>query len=122
MGKAAKKEDAKRSDCPVSCTLELIGDKWSLLIIRDILFFGKSTYNEFLESGEKIATNILRDKLVKLTELGLLTYSGTDKRKKYALTKLGLELKPVMEAIALFGMKNFKGSKKHVQKQMEKHT
>ena len=51
----------KRSDCPLSRTLDLIGDKWSLLIIRDMLFFGKNTYNAFLDSAEKISTNILND-------------------------------------------------------------
>lgn len=112
------KEDKKRSDCPISCTLELIGDKWSLLIIRDMLFFKKSTYNEFLDSSEKISTNILQNKLIRLTELGLISYTGKAKRKIYSLTKLGFELKPVLEAAGVFGMKHFKGSKKHVKKQM----
>ena len=53
----------KRSDCPVSMSLDIFGDKWTLLIIRDIMFRGKFSYNEFLESGEKIATNILADRL-----------------------------------------------------------
>ncbi|HTB32024.1 MAG TPA: helix-turn-helix domain-containing protein [Bacteroidia bacterium] len=106
----------KRSGCPVSCSLEVIGDKWSLLIIRDILLFGKTTYNEFLASGEGISTNILNDRLVRLTELGLITFSGTEKRKKYTATKIGMDLKPVLESIAAFGMKYFDGSKQYVQK------
>lgn len=106
-----------RSKCPISLTLELVGDKWSLLIIRDMLFFGKSTYNEFLESPEKIATNILNDRLIKLTDLGLITYTGTAKRKKYKLTKVGLDLKPVIGAIGEFGRKHFKGSKEYVEQQ-----
>ncbi len=118
MKKNNKKEEDRRSDCPLSCSLELIGDKWSLLIIRDMVFFGKSTYNEFLDSGEKISTNILNDRLVKLTEVGLITFSGTAKRKKYALTKMGHDLKPILDAVGTFGMKHFEGSKEYVKKQM----
>ena len=95
----------KRSDCPISCTMDLVGDKWSLLIIRDLLYLGKSTYNEFLSSNEGISTNILNDRLLKLTEVGLITYSGAAKRKKYELTKMGKDLKPVLESIAHFGIK-----------------
>jgi DNA-binding HxlR family transcriptional regulator len=119
MSKIEKTNSEKRSGCPLSCTLDLIGDKWSLLIIRDILFFGKSTYNEFLDSSEGISTNILNDRLIKLTELDLITYTGTAKRKKYALTKTGLDLKPVLDAIAMYGMKHFKGSKEYVQKRIK---
>ena len=112
----------KRSDCPISCTMDLLGDKWSLLIIRDLLYLGKSTYNEFLNSREAISTNILNDRLIKLTEDGLLTYTGTAKRKKYELTKKGRDLKPVLESIALFGMKYSSANKeflKHVKKTMK---
>lgn len=118
--KKLKRLPDRRSDCPLNCTLELIGDKWSLLIIRDILFFGKTSYNEFLSSPEKIATNILKDRLTKLTETGVLTYTGSDKRKKYAITKLGLDLKPVLEAIVKFGTKHFEGSMKYLHQQMKK--
>jgi DNA-binding HxlR family transcriptional regulator len=109
----------KRSSCPISCTLELVGDKWSLLIIRDMLFFGKRSYNEFLESGEKIATNILNDRLKKLTEMGLISYTGAAKRKKYDLTLKGKDLKPILDAIGNFGMKHFKGSKEYVEQKMK---
>jgi DNA-binding HxlR family transcriptional regulator len=95
----------KRSDCPIACTMDLVGDKWSLLIIRDLLYIGKSTYNEFLSSHESISTNILNDRLLKLTEVGLITFTGTPKRKKYRLTKMGRDLKPVLESVALFGIK-----------------
>jgi len=119
MIKAKLKTIEKRSDCPVSCTLDLVGDKWSLLIIRDMMMFGKTTYNEFLASNEKIATNILNDRLISLTEKGLITYTGTAKRKIYKLTAFGMELKPIIEAIAHFGMKNFPKSKAYTQKQMK---
>jgi DNA-binding HxlR family transcriptional regulator len=119
MPKADKKYTGKRSGCPLSCSLDLVGDKWSLLIIRDMLFFGKSTYNEFLESPEGISTNILSDRLVKLAEVGLITFSGTAKRKKYTLTKMGLDVKPILESIGMFGAKYFKGSKEYLQEQMK---
>jgi DNA-binding HxlR family transcriptional regulator len=118
-----KKEDIveRRSDCPLSCTLELIGDKWSLLIIRDMMFFGKETYNDFISSPEKISTNILNDRLIRLTELDLISYSGTPKRKKYTLTPKGLDLKPVLESIAMFGMKYFEGSKEYLEEQIRNY-
>ncbi len=107
----------KRSDCPLSSTLELVGDKWSLLIIRDILMFEKKTYNEFLNSPEKIATNILKDRLDKLTDYGIITHENSLKRKKYKLTKMGEDLKPILAEIAIFGMKYFGGD----QDKMKKH-
>src|SRR6185312_13999178 len=115
------KKTEKRSLCPISCSLELIGDKWSLIIIRDMLFAGKSTYNEFLDSPEGIATNILNDRLKKLTEWGILTFSGTEKRKKYALTQIGLDLKPVIDAIGTFGMKHFEGSREYMENILKAH-
>ena len=119
MKKSEKINMGRRSACPLSCTLELIGDKWSLLIIRDMLIFEKSTYNEFLSSTEKISTNILNDRLIALTQKGIITYKGTAKRKKYRLTKMGLDLKPLIEAAGNFGIKHFEGSKEYVQKQLE---
>lgn len=116
MKKKAKETIEKRSDCPISCTMDLVGDKWSLLIIRDLLYLGKSTYNEFLNSREGISTNILNDRLVKLTEVGIITYSGSAKRKIYALTKMGLDLKPVLEATALFGIKHSTADKAFLQR------
>ncbi|HTA27099.1 MAG TPA: helix-turn-helix domain-containing protein, partial [Bacteroidia bacterium] len=92
---------------------------WSLLIIRDMLLFGKTTYNEFLASKEGISTNILNDRLVKLTEIGLITFSGTAKRKKYSLTNVGHDLKPIIEAIAAFGIKHIEGINKQAKKNME---
>lgn len=116
MKKQAKESVEKRSDCPISCTMDLVGDKWSLLIIRDMLYMGKSTYNEFLSSNEHISTNILNDRLVKLTEVGLITYTGSAKRKKYELTKMGLDLKPVLESVALFGIKHSDADKAFLQR------
>ena len=108
----------RRSDCPLSRSLDLIGDKWSLLIIRDMLVFGKSSYNEFLDSNEKISTNILNDRLVKLVEVGLLYHTGPAKRKKYFLTEMGADLKPIIDAYGMYGSKHFKGAKEYMKEQM----
>jgi len=122
MKKRIKDTLEKRSDCPISCTMDVVGDKWSLLIIRDLMYLGKTSYNEFLSSRENISTNILNDRLIQLTEDGFITYTGSAKRKKYELTKKGLDLKPVLESIALFGMKHSSADKeflKHVKKTMK---
>lgn len=116
MRKKIKDTHEKRSDCPISCTMDLVGDKWSLLIIRDMLYLGKSTYNEFLSSNEGISTNILNDRLIKLTEIGLITYTGSAKRKVYSLTKMGQDLKPVLEATAMFGIKHSTADKAFIQR------
>ena len=116
MKKPAKEIVEKRSECPISCTMDLVGDKWSLLIIRDMLYLGKTTYNEFLNSNEAISTNILNDRLVKLNEVGLITYTGNSKRKKYELTKMGRDLKTVLESVAIFGIKYSTADKPFLQK------
>ena len=86
MAKRVKKGIERRSECPISSTLELVGDKWSLLIIRDMMILGKNKYNDFLASDEGIATNILNDRLNMLTDMGIIGYTGTAKRKQYFLT------------------------------------
>lgn len=122
MKKSVDQIPEKRSQCPIACTMDLIGDKWSLLIIRDLMYIGKTTYNEFLASREGISTNILNDRLNKLAEDGFITYTGTAKRKKYELTKKGFDLKPTLESIASFGIKYSGADKdflKHVKKTMK---
>ena len=93
----------RRSDCPINFALEVFGDPWSLLIIRDIVYFGKSTYGEFLASEEGMATNILANRLAQLGQQGLLVkkLSEKDKRKEeYVLTEKGLDLIPVLVEMA----------------------
>ena len=85
----------RRSDCPINFSLETFGDMWSLLIIRDIVYFGKRTYGEFRSSEEGIATNILGSRLAHLVQQGILVKRpyDTDRRKdEYALTEKGLDL------------------------------
>jgi DNA-binding HxlR family transcriptional regulator len=97
-----------RSTCPVNFALETFGDMWSLLIIRDIIRFKKRTYGEFLNSDEKISTNILADRLSRLVQVGILKKKPdkTDKRKDiYKLTQKGIDLYPMMFEIILWGLK-----------------
>lgn len=98
-----KKHQSRRSDCPINYALETFGDAWSLLIIRDIVYFGKHTYREFLESEEGIATNILASRLAHLERAGILVKQPhpSDMRKEiYSLTEKGLDLIPVLLEIA----------------------
>ena len=93
----------RRSDCPINFALELFGDPWSLLIIRDIVYFGKKTYGEFLASEEGMATNILASRLAHLEHQGLLVKKLSEKdkrREEYVLTEIGLDLIPVLVEMA----------------------
>jgi len=89
----------RRSGCPVSIALETLGDRWSLLIIRDLMVRGYHTFKDFLESGEGIASNILSDRLRKLETTGIITVEGEAsdaRRRNYRLTEKGIDLAPVM--------------------------
>lgn len=100
------KEIKPRSGCPLSYTLDFFGDKWSLLIIRDMVLSGKTTYGEFQNSEEKIATNILADRLSMLEKYGFVTKKvSRDKKSKftYTLTEKGISLVPVILEIGLWG-------------------
>lgn len=91
-----------RSDCPIHFGLALFGDKWTLLIIRDLAFFGKRFYNEFLASPEGISTNILADRLQTLEKNGIIRKEKDETHKQkivYSLTEKGTDLLPVLAAI-----------------------
>lgn len=93
------KKIKKRSFCPISSALDIVGDKWSLLILRDILLSGKNTYNEFLRSEEKIATNVLADRLAMLEETGILLnkeHPESKAKKFYYLSEKGIDLLPLL--------------------------
>ena len=97
-----------RSNCPISCSLEVFGDKWTLLILRDVMLRGKSSYGEFLKSEEKIATNILADRLNLLEAEGILTKQvSPDNKSKfiYHLTKKGIDLLPIIIELMAWGAK-----------------
>jgi len=92
-----------RSHCPMNLALEIFGDKWTLLIIRDIIIEGKRYFREFLSSQENISTNILADRLNHLEQKGILIHRSdpSHKQKKvYCLTQMGIDLYPVLLSIA----------------------
>lgn len=100
----------KRSDCPISCSLDVWGDKWSLLIIRDLLFKKQCTYGDFLKSEEKIATNILASRLQTLEEnevIEKLEHPDSKAKVLYRLTQKGIDLLPLMIEINLWANKYF---------------
>lgn len=102
------KEVEKRSECPISRALDVFGDKWTLLIIRDIVFKEFRFYNEFLETGEGIATNVLSNRLKKLERNGFLEskkYELQRTKKIYRLTNLGIDLIPVLVELLVWGLK-----------------
>ena len=99
-----------RSDCPISNALDHLGDKWSLLVIRDIAFFGKRAYNELLHSSEGIATNILSSRLKSLEASCIIkkTPDPSDRRRQiYSLTESGKDLIPVMLEMILWSAKHY---------------
>jgi DNA-binding HxlR family transcriptional regulator len=103
-----KKKIEYRSECPISTALDIFGDKWSLLIIRDMMFKGKNTYGDFANSEEKIATNILADRLSLLECGGIVSkHEHPDSKAKvlYKLTTKGIDLIPVLTEIILWSEK-----------------
>lgn len=102
----------KRSACPIACTLDLVGDKWTLLVLRD-LFHGKAHFSEFLASPERIATNILAERLARLCEGGMVerypspTLPG---REAYRLTRKGASIAPVLDQISAWGLAHIEGT------------
>ncbi|MEI7014963.1 winged helix-turn-helix transcriptional regulator [Leptospira licerasiae] len=98
----------KRSDCPISCSLDVWGDKWSLLIIRDLMFAKECTYGDFLKSKEGIATNILASRLQVLEENKIIEkHEHPDSKAKvlYKLTRKGIDLLPILLEINLWAEK-----------------
>jgi len=94
-----------RSNCPINYAVEIIGDKWSLLIIRDIVYYGKKTHGEFLRSEEKIATNILADRLLRLECEGIIQKNADPKDKRrefFSLTPKGLGFIPLLLDLQLW--------------------
>lgn len=102
------KKTVKRSECPISCSLDIFGDKWSLLILRDLMFFGKTTFGEFLKSAEGISTNILAARLQSLEESQLLVRAEHPESKAkvlYKLTQKALDLLPMIVEMHLWADK-----------------
>ena len=98
----------RRSGCPISYTMDIFGDKWTILIMRDLILYGKDSFSEFLCSDEKIATNILTDRLKVLLQEGFVTKhtAPTNKSKfLYRPTEKAIELIPVLSEITLWAEK-----------------
>ena len=103
--KTARPRRRRRSGCPISIALETLGDAWSLLIVRDLMFKDRRTYNDFLGGGEGIASNVLADRLVKLERSGIV-----DKRRDpsdarrfiYRLSAKGIDLAPVLVELVIW--------------------
>jgi DNA-binding HxlR family transcriptional regulator len=99
----------RRSGCPVSVSLELFGDRWSLLIVRDMMVRGLRTFKDFQASGEGIATNILSDRLKKLETAGIVisaAESSDGRRVNYRLTEKGIDLAPVLLELLIWGARH----------------
>jgi DNA-binding HxlR family transcriptional regulator len=95
----------RRSGCPISISLEIFGDRWSLLVIRDLLFSERRSFNEFLAAGEGIATNVLADRLRRLEGANLISRSpdpGDGRKSVYRLTPKGLDLAPVLVEMVIW--------------------
>ena len=107
--------DDHRSGCPINLTLEVVGDKWSLLIIRDMIFGRRRHFREFLlKSEEGIASNILTSRLKMLVEQGIITKADDPRHKQrsvYSLTDKGIELLPILAQMANWGRKYLPVSK-----------
>lgn len=99
-------ESRFRSPCPIASALDLIGDKWSLVVIRSMML-GASSYSELLAAPEKIATNILADRLARLEASGLVASEQAPTRgkarRRYRLTRAGADLLPTLQALAAWG-------------------
>ncbi len=102
----------RRSPCPVSCSLDLFGDRWTLLVVRDLIL-GRSRFKEFIESPEGIPTNVLSDRLKRLLQARVIRQippSDGTKHLAYELTEKGLALRPILKAMKTWGLQWEKGT------------
>ncbi len=112
VARVAKKTiPARRSGCPVNISLELFGDRWSLLIVRDLMVRGFHTFRDFEHAGEGIATNVLADRLRRLCRAGIVQaerHPADGRQKEYRLTEKGIDLAPVLLELLIWGAKHEK--------------
>lgn len=115
-------KDSFRSDCPITSAIDVIGDKWMLVIIKQMLLENAVTFKDFIESDEAIASNILSTKLKMLEQFGLIEKKKHPTNKKtnhYFLTEMGLSLVPVIVDLALFSDKNLRELNPIIRKDKE---
>lgn len=115
MTKATEKagKDSLRSLCPVSSALDFLGDKWTMLVVRDMLFLDKRLYKELADSPENIPTNILADRLKRLQAAGIIEkepYQEKPLRYEYTLTQKGRDLRPVLIELMKWGNQHIPGT------------
>lgn len=106
-GDANSKKVARRSPCPVACSLDILGDRWTLLIVRDLMF-GRSRFKDFTASPEGVPTNILSERLERLIRHGIVEQvpvPDSPKRLGYRLTEKGQALKPLLKAMRDWGLR-----------------
>jgi DNA-binding HxlR family transcriptional regulator len=106
---AGKGRSKRRSGCPVSISLERFGDRWSLLIVRDLMVRGYRAFKDFEDAGEGIATNILADRLHRLEASGIITAEPEEndgRRLNYRLTEKGIDLAPVLFDLVIWSGKH----------------
>lgn len=99
----------RRSGCPLNASVEMLGDRWSLLVIRDMMLHGHQTFHEFLRSDERISTNVLADRLRRLEQYGIISAEpdSSDGRKViYSLTPKGIDLAPVLAEMVLWAARH----------------
>lgn len=102
----------ERSCCPITNALDIVGDKWTLLVIRDLVL-GKKRYHELMSSPERIASNILANRLKRLEVCGLVTrqaYQQKPSRYEYVLTRKGEDLRPILDAMSRWGQEHYPGT------------
>lgn len=120
-----KQPGGRRSACPLNAALEMVGDRWSLLIVRDLMLLGRRTFREFLEGGERIATNVLADRLLRLEELGILERArdpSDGRRTLYKLTEKGFDLGPTLIELVLWAARHeATGGPKALLDEMKRH-
>jgi DNA-binding HxlR family transcriptional regulator len=104
----ADTKSTARSQCPISLALDVIGDRWSLLIVRDLMFAGKRHYRELMRSDEGISSNILAERLARLVEVGVLSRTDDPNHQQkaiYSLTPMGIDLLPIVAQLGIWGRK-----------------
>lgn len=114
----------RRSGCPLNASVEMLGDRWSLLILRDMMLRGFRSYKQFLESAEGIATNILADRLRKLEACGIIATEAdpSDGRKRiYVLTRKGIDLAPVLTEMVLWAAHHESTENRALIREMQKN-
>ena len=114
-----------RSHCPIASSLDLLGDRWTLVVVRDALLFGKSRFADFLASPERISTNLLADRLKRLELQGLLErreYQERPRRYEYVVTQKGRDLLPVLIELVKWANRHIPDTKKPPQWMVEKFS